>query len=77
MTAPEEAKRYGFSSLKPVIERSKEARQTLNDWNIKRPRRLQLILLGLMMERLIGDLPKLSYEARRAIETYTEVSGYD
>ena len=73
MTASDKAKQHGFKSLRPVIERSKEARRTLNDWDISRPRRLQLILLGLMMERLIGDLPKLSYEARRAIETYTEV----
>ena len=73
MTASDKAKQHGFKSLKPVIERSKEARATLNDWNIKRPRRLQLILYGLKFEQLIGDLPKLSYEARRAIEAYTEV----
>ena len=73
MTASDKAKQHGFKSLKPVIERSKEARQTLKDWDIKRPRRLQLILYGLKFEQLLNDLPKLSYDARRAIETYTEV----
>jgi hypothetical protein len=73
MTATDKAKQYGFKSLIPVMERSKEARSTLDDWSIKRPRRLELFLLGLNMERLIVDLPKLSYEARRAIEAYTEV----
>lgn len=73
MTASEEAKRYGFKSLKPVIERSKEARQTLNDWNIKRPRRLQLILYGLKFEQMLGDLPKMSYDTRKALETYTDI----
>lgn len=73
MTASDEAKRHGFKSLVPVIERSKEARQTLKDWHISRPRRLQLILMGLMFERLYNDLHKLDYSTRKAIETYVEI----
>ena len=73
MTASDKAKQHGFRSLVPVIERSKEARQTLKDWDIKRPRRLQLILMGLMFERLYNDLHKFDYSTRKAIETYVEI----
>jgi len=52
VTASEKVKALGFKSVAQVAALIGETRNNLIRWNVSKPRRLELILKGLLFERV-------------------------
>jgi len=52
VTASEKVKALGFKSVAQVASLIGETRNNLIRWNVSKPRRLELILKGLLFERV-------------------------
>ncbi len=59
MKPSEKAKSAGLKSLTELAEISGESVQTLNNWSKDRPRRFELILKGVVAERLTKILNEI------------------
>ena len=61
MKPSEKAKAVGFKSLNEVADGSGEPRKNLIRWSEAYPRRFELILKGLMFERMSNEINAVFY----------------
>lgn len=61
MKPSEACKKAGLRSLKELAHISGESVQTLNNWHKKYPRRFELILKGVVLERSVAQLNDLDW----------------
>ena len=72
MKPSEKVKALGFKSLQEVAEASGEPRKNLIRWNEAYPRRFELILKGLLFERMNVQVNAVFEEMNEQINTAFE-----
>ena len=72
MKPSEKVKALGFKSLQEVAEASGEPRKNLIRWNEAYPRRIELMLKGLLFERMNVQVNAANVQLNAAFEEMNE-----